>query len=490
MKASASLPAVLRDLVENHPHPSAAMDRDLVFLAHNRAYARAFAPSDDVVGQKNEEVFPELPDRWRNALRRALNGESLSQWGDPFQREDGRTQYVSWTLQPWRTDDGSIGGVLLVAEEVTEQVEQQRALKEQQALVHAFFDGAPVGLNLCRIDGLWLESNPAFLRTIGYSAEEADGSLTYWQLTPRKYDDAEAEQLRALEQTGRYGPYEKEFIRKDGSLVPVRLHGFLVERDGERYIWSMIEDLSAHRELERRLRDEQLRAIQASKLATIGEMAAGFAHEINNPLSVIDGYAFELGEEASRGDVAFLDEAVRTIRASVARAAQIVAGMRKLARTERDTPIVPLDVTARVLEAIELCRPRLRTSGIEIETALHAKGQVAIRSVELLQVVINLLNNAFDAVRGQAKRRVHVETADDGEFVKVAVTDSGPPLPREVRERLFEPFFTTKRAEDGTGLGLGISRSIALAAGGSLEFDATSVATRFVLTLPRAPVCT
>jgi PAS domain S-box-containing protein len=487
MPVAKALSPVLRSLVESHPLPAAAMDHDLVIVAHNHAFTRTFAIPDDVVGQKIDALFPEIPVRWRDALKRALSGEAQSQWGERFDRADGRTQFVSWTLQPWSHDDGSIGGVILASADVTEQAERERTGREQQALVRAFFDGSPFGLNLCRTDGLWLESNPAFLRTIGYTAEEADGSLTYWQLTPRKYDDAEAEQLLALERTGRYGPYEKEFIRKDGSLVPVRLQGFFVERDGERYIWSIIEDLSAQRELEQRVRDEQLRAIQASKLATIGEMAAGFAHEINNPLCVIDAYAFELGADASRDDPTFVPEAVDAIRASVARAAQIVAGLRKLSRTEHDTPVVPLDVTAHVIEALELCRPRLRTHGIDIETSLLASGRVAIRSVELVQVIINLLNNAFDAVRAHLKRQVRIESFDDGANVCVAVIDSGPPLTAEVRDRLFEPFFTTKPTDEGTGLGLGISRSIAVTAGGTLEYDAHAPMTRFVLTLPRAP---
>ena len=159
-----------------------------------------------------------------------------------------------------------------------------------------------MGLNLCTMDGLWLESNQAFCDIIGYTQAEADGGLTYWQLTPRKYDAQEQVQLEKLRTTRRYGPYEKEFIRKDGTLVPVRLNGFVVEREGKPYIWSLIEDLTAQRALEAELEDERLKAIQASKLATVGEMAAGIAHELNNPLGIIDAYAFALEDARARGD--------------------------------------------------------------------------------------------------------------------------------------------------------------------------------------------
>src|SRR3989344_416501 len=118
-----------------------------------------------------------------------------------------------------------------------------QAIKELDPEEHRFlfqlFNESPIGLNLCRMhDGMWLASNPAFLEIIGYTAEEANGCLTYWQLTPPKYDDQEALQLKKLNEMGNYGPYEKEFVHKSGHLVAVRLSGFVTEVQGVKYIWS------------------------------------------------------------------------------------------------------------------------------------------------------------------------------------------------------------------------------------------------------------
>lgn len=131
-------------------------------------------------------------------------------------------------------------------------------LKPDDTFFLAFFANCPIGLNLCRIDGKWVQSNPAFLNIIGYTADEADnGNLTYWQLTPPEYADAENIQLKNLNEKGSYGPYSKEFIRKDGKRIPVRLNGFLIERDGEKFIWSMIEDLSAQTNLREELQQSE-----------------------------------------------------------------------------------------------------------------------------------------------------------------------------------------------------------------------------------------
>lgn len=129
----------------------------------------------------------------------------------------------------------------------------------------SFFKHASLGLNLCRMNGEWVESNPAFLKMIGYTREEAK-NLTYWKLTPRKYDDMEAIQIRNLNHEGRYGPYDKEFIRKDGTLIPVKLNGFIVERDGEKLIWSIIEDQSLVQALGNRLETKVKQLEQQSLL--------------------------------------------------------------------------------------------------------------------------------------------------------------------------------------------------------------------------------
>jgi PAS domain S-box-containing protein len=111
------------------------------------------------------------------------------------------------------------------------------------------FETTPVGLALCRMDGGFVEVNPAYAQITGHSVDDLL-NCDYWELTPEKYDDQERKLLEALKDTGRYGPYEKEYIHKDGHLIPVRLSGRLIERAGQRYIWSAVEDITAVRQTE------------------------------------------------------------------------------------------------------------------------------------------------------------------------------------------------------------------------------------------------
>lgn len=361
---------------------------------------------------------------------------------------------------------------------------QYAALLAQEHFARAFFEESSVGLNLCRMDGRWLESNPAFLAIIGYTADEADdGNLNYWQLTPRKYDPQEAEQLERLRTTGRYGPYEKEFIRKDGSLVPVRLNGFVVDVDGEKMIWSFIEDLSSERALE----TERLKAIHGSKLAALGELAASIVHEINNPLTVISAFAHTLPDSIADGDEALITEAIVGIQRAVERAGAITSGLRRLSRGTTSAAFERFELRGLVEEAVALAGARARSAGLSLELDLQTSARVMGNGVQIQQVILNLLNNGFDAVRRAPIKQLAVRAVDVDGFALVCVEDSGPGVAPEHRERLFDRFFTTKEPDEGTGLGLAISRDLVASMGGTLTWERVGDRTRFVVALPCAP---
>ncbi|MCA8942260.1 MAG: PAS domain S-box protein [Planctomycetes bacterium] len=477
-----SIPTVV-DLIGSLPTASAICDPDLRYLAVNDAWRTSYGLGDvDLVGQSHLECVPSLVELSEADYRRALDGEPASGSGTPHRRADGSDEYVDWTMSPWHDERGDVAGIVLHTEIVTDREVMRRGLEEQRSFLRAFVDESPIGLNLCRLDGVWVESNPAFLEIIGYSREEADGGLSYWELTPREYDDAEQEQLRQLERTGRYGPYEKEFVRKDGLRVPVRLNGFLIERDGERYIWSLIEDISHQRELEADLEAERAKTLQTARLASIGEMAAGVAHEINNPLQIIEGFSFLLKRAIESGQQPPA-EAIDKIRHATDRAARIVSYMRKFAR-EPSTDAEDHSVAEIVDETLSLTGERIRNHGVRLDTDVRSNRTIHCSALELTQVLVNLLHNAFDAVRA-SRGSILLEVFDDAnDEVVFSVRDSGPGVPDGIVDRLFQPFVTSK--ETGTGLGLSISQGIVAALGGSLTYRRDDDGTRFEARIPRA----
>ena len=229
--------------------------------------------------------------------------------------------------------------------------------------------------------------------------------------------------------------------------------------------------------------------VNASRLSAIGEMAAAITHEINNPLGVILGRAEMIENLASSGrlDEESIKRLVGTILVTGKRIEKIVRSMKTLAHRGNDEePYVTYSVKEIVSDALELCTQRFRNHGIKLVTpAISDSLMIECHTHEVVQVLVNLLNNAFDAVEGLPEKWAELEVREDGAFVNFSVTDSGKGIPPEVLSKIFEPFFSKKRVQYGTGLGLSISRSIVAQHQGTMGYDAECPNTRFVISLPK-----
>jgi len=219
------------------------------------------------------------------------------------------------------------------------------------------------------------------------------------------------------------------------------------------------------------------RLLNVSRMATIGEMAAGVAHELNQPLTAIANYAHACERLLARPgtDPNDVREALRQIAAQTTRAADIIRRLRALARSHQAEHL-PVSMNALVEELHDLMRTDASLHGVELTLDL-APGlpEVAADAGEIQQVILNFLRNSIEALSGQppATPRVAVSTSlADGNAVRLMVCDNGPGLTPDTVKRVFDPFFSTK--ENGTGLGLAISSTIARAHGGSVGYRANT----------------
>lgn len=475
-------------LITEAPIGMALFDESFRCLAHSRLWldhvGRAQEPS--LVGRCHLELWPERRAEWEEVLARCLAGETVRRERDRAPGPGG--EELRWQARPWRDEDGAAVGLMIYSESIAEELATRRQLAESRRFFESFFEESTVGLNLCRMDGLWIESNPAFLTIIGYSREEADGGLTYWQLTPDEYAEQEKEQLLSLEATGRYGPYEKEFIRKDGRRVPVRLNGFLLERDGERYIWSLIEDITSERRQERERESMRRQVMVSSRLASLGTLAAGIAHEVNNPLTIIYGY-LELLEKNLAGGRAVDLSVFGTLFHSIERIKQIIGELNAYARPP-GASTAPFDCHEAIKRLLQLLRSIYAVDAIRIDARLEARGSLVLgEPSRFQQVLMNLLSNARDAVADQSDKRIEVRSQDRGDRLLVSVKDNGCGIPEEQIDKIFDTFFTTKEIGKGTGLGLGISYSIIREMGGEISVSSVEGSgTTFSIELPRAGI--
>jgi PAS domain S-box-containing protein len=393
----------------------------------------------------------------------------------------GGTRAYDVTLEPLRDAAGDVDGITGAAVDVTERVEAdlerdalRKALEDSEARFRGLATSNVIGILACDPETV-IDANDAFLNLIGYTRQELLAGAIRWRtLTPPEYAERDEQGLDELVRTGTCRPFAKEYVRRDGTRVPVLLGATVVSRDPFEWVCFVI-DATAQRRAE-----EQLR--QAQKLEAVGQLAGGVAHEVNNMMAAVIGFGEfvqkRLGpNHPSTPDV---DEMVRAAN----RAAGVTRQLLAFSRRQLMQPDV-LDLSA-VVQALQSLIGRLLGADRQLRLAAAPDvGPVLVDRGQLEQVIVNLALNARDAMRSGGTLTLatsEVLLGDDtvrergvavrpGRYAQLTVTDDGSGMDDETRRRAFEPFFTTKPVGQGTGLGLPTVYGIVKQSGGYVWID-------------------
>jgi PAS domain S-box-containing protein len=369
-----------------------------------------------------------------------------------------------------------------------ENERSEQALRESRTRFGRIVESTQEGICVTGDDGRITYVNPALTRMLGAREEDLLGRSPLALVRPADREQG-AVAFRPREDGG-VGRIELELARADGGQVTAWVSSSPAHADraaGDAAI-ALILDVTETRRKERLIEEQRRRMAASAKLSALGEMAAGVAHEINNPLHALRLSA-ALIDRALGGpspDPERARRAAAQLDATIDRAARIIEGLRIFSREEPARPADEVPVRRIVDDTLAFSRERFRAHGIELVVPdIPGDLTVCAHAVQVSQVLVNLLNNALHAVEGRAERRVAIEVDELATTVELSVTDSGAGIPEAVRERIFEPFFTTKPPDVGTGLGLSVSKGLVEAQGGTIRFESEPGRTRFTIALRR-----
>ena len=420
--------------------------------------------------------------RWEAYRALALEQGFQSCWGLPIQSQLGRivgalALYERASREPEVHERIAGETATHLAGIAIGRWQAEESLRRSEASFRSFVENAAVGIYRVTRGGRLLAVNNALVQLLRYASVEE--LLQVDMATDIYVDPADRDRImHELESHGDVNSSEAQWRRKDGTTLDVRISA-RAHRDEQGSVWfseGYVEDVTPLRVAEQQLR-------QSEKLAAIGQLVSGVAHELNNPLTAILHFAEELlSEERTPAD----REALSLVLDQARRSRAIVKDLLSFVRG-RDTAREPVRLDQLLAASVRALDPQVAALGARIDadfTGLDVS--VLTDRAGLEQVVTNLVLNAAQSAR--AGGVVTVSAAADGATFRLLVEDSGPGIPAEVMDRIFEPFFTTKPTGEGTGLGLSVTLGIVQQLGGTISAENRSArdggGARFTVVLP------
>jgi PAS domain S-box-containing protein len=355
-------------------------------------------------------------------------------------------------------------------------------------------EGSDSGLWVCDIkEGICYLSN-RYYSMLGYRPDEFPGTMSNLFALLHPEDVETSNKLFSELFSGATNTYRNEvrLKTKSGEYIPILTQG-LAERNAEGEVIKFIGwniDISSLKDAQKKLDEERALNISQSRLAQLGLLAGGITHEVNNPLTVIQGRS-EMILKSLQSDTpinkASLLNGIEQIQKSAKRIAEIIKGLRTIVDGGVEGEKTKVSLNHVVEEVLSICQGEVESRGIEIEVKLSLDRPCIMANFALLyQVFLNLINNASDALETKKHKNIWIEVGSDDKEAYFKIDDNGIGIKQEDQDKIMLPFFTTKDPGKGTGLGLSISKAIVKSQNGNINFETIKGLSRFTVKFPLA----
>ncbi len=411
----------------------------------------------DLVGYSKQEILGKrlwelgfFKDRFRSqdSFRELQEKGYIHYDGLPLETKDGRKVDVEFVGNSYLVNSERV--IQCNIRDITERRKAERELKLRAELL----DNTVDAIFLHTLEGKFTYVNAQAYRSLGYSKDELLKLDLNIITAPRV--NAEAQWKQLLEEG--QAIFESAQLRKDGSVMAVEVHARVIEVENNKLILSVIHNITEHKKAEAERQELERKAQTSSRLASVGEMASGIAHEINNPLTSVVGFSELLMEKDLPKDIR---DDIKIIHDGSKRVADIVKRLLSFARQQK--PVQSLTGINEIIEStLTLRKYALETSNIEVITHFAPELPWTVADAgQLQQVFMNIIVNTETEMRkAHGRGRLTIRTERAGDRILISFRDDGPGITKNNMDKIFDPFFTTKEVGEGTGLGLSLSHGI------------------------------
>lgn len=398
---------------------------------------------------------------------------------------DGHSVWLLVRIKLIRDKDGQPFRLIGSSMDVTEMTLNEQKLKDSEELFQSLATFVPIGIYKTDLLGKCNYVNKEWMDITGLTEQQAfdDG----WSKAIHPGDVQVFDEWKSSIENNRNFHAEFRFLNSSKGIryVSFRSAAILSESGVTISIVGSVEDITDRIEAEITLNLQRQKLIESAKMSTLGEMASGIAHEINNPLTIIAGTCIMLKRELVNNKVV---NDIEKIETTAYRISKIIKGLKSFSRNGEKDLFEQTPISRLINEALDLCSSRLENHKIRLDVNFNNLEEVnlEVRPTQIIQVLLNLLGNAFDAIESSSERWIDISVHRYDTRIIISVTDSGLGIPDDVAVKIMNPFFTTKEVGKGTGLGLSISKGIMEENMGKLSYDNTAKNTRFVIEFPLA----
>jgi two-component system, NtrC family, sensor kinase len=454
--------------------PTLILKPDKVILTANQVFLQRHGVAlDQIIGKHCHEVFyggTSCPNKVC-PFTKVVAEKTGSSVMRRHTTRTGKRLYEDRVFSPILDDDGNVAYVMESVRDVTRQKNLELALKETEAFVEKVILGSPIAIVAADRYGHILLMNPAAEELFGYANPFAVRHITADQLYPPGTASSIMRQLK--EGNGKLPSVETTIINSNGERIPVELNASIIYEDDEEVATvGIYTDLREKLAVESKLKETRAQLAQSEKMASLGQLAAGVAHEINNPLTGILFYATLKLENLVADDPERPD--VEAVVEDVKRCKEIVQNL--LAYSRQSSPMRDIiQLNAIVNQSLTLIRDPKMFRNVRVERELSEEMMlVHVDKNQISQVIINLVINAVSAMDGTGVLTLHTYRDKTAGKVYLEVIDTGCGIAPESLSKIFDPFYTTKGPGEGTGLGLSTAYGLVKENKGEIRVKQTS----------------